>query len=215
MSEIKKSKKLLILNVISIILPLIFLIGNILFELFGYGGCIITDGTEDVVLLGMLILMLSMFVTFIVFIVDVIGAFRFWKECRAKALLPLIILIFMATFSVLVSNCIDGVKLGEKRFLRNLDKYEEVVKQIEKMEYNPNEGYGKVSAVGLSNTASVFPEKVDGVIVAEFFVGGIGVLGHYAYIYRSDGLLPASGTDFRRRWRDCNRVNEHWFRCSD
>jgi hypothetical protein len=48
------------------------------------------------------------------------------------------------------------------------------------------------------------------------FAWGLGFPAkHSAFAYRSDGILPSKGSEFRREWPFCERINENWFRVAD
>jgi hypothetical protein len=130
--------------------------------------------------------------------------------------------VSFVVFILAFPGCSQAIKAGHwarmKVFEHRLPSYEKAVQQIIKN----FDGQRKLITKNnlpeecrrFAYYAYVYKDNNNATVVN--FMWGIGFpVKHTAFVWRSDGVLPEKGTEFRRDWPGCWRINEHWFRCSD
>lgn len=138
-----------------------------------------------------------------------------WGKHRAKAFVPFVVAVIF--LGLAASSVILGGQLRLFVFRRRLPAYQEIVRQMEAGQITLTEN--RLSPVELppdyNHLAQVVLAECDpnGVVTAEFIVGGGFPVKHSGFLYRSDG--------HPERWRQCDRwrgylpVEENWYMVSD
>jgi hypothetical protein len=145
-------------------------------------------------------------------ILNFVAIFRFWGKRGYFALLPL----FMSLLSFLSVNFVDdiGREVRIKVFKNNLNLYQQAVNELTPMIDEKGLYLDQVPQKYRHLAYRIHAKRDDGIVF--IFVWDIGLFrNRSAFVYRSDGLLPEKGTDFRQEWQICERINEHWFRASN
>lgn len=159
--------------------------------------------------------MFLFFSHFIIIVISLIGIFVFWEDYGSKATIPFVIGI-LSLFVVVESGKV-GHKIRLNVFNKRLPQYEDAVQMVENTITNE---YLRWSGERIPKEFRhlaylISARRKKDVLIVNFLWGGGFPVKHTAFVYISDGRLPGKGTDFRKDWPHCTRINEHWFKVSD
>lgn len=193
-------KKFWFLILINIVVSVLLTVAS---GMFGYRPSIVQ------ILVMLLLLVESILVVF-----NFITIFHFWERYTVLALLPLFISISGFWLQDITGD--KGREIRMEVFNERLYLYEQAVAELAPMIKDEplHLHYDQIPEKYRHLAYWIIGKKEKGIVFA-FFWGSGFPCKHSAFVYRSDGRLPERGTDFRRDWPFCERINEHWFRVSD
>ncbi len=161
----------------------------------------------------------SMFLFLLFFALAVTNLISIFVRCwdyGASSLVPIGITI--ATVPLIVASLSIGRHVNLYIFNKRLPQFENAVKLME----------SRVTDERIRLRGDEIPkeyrhlakyitgEKLEnGSLAVTFLWGGGFPLKHIAYAYISNGRLPEKGSEFRKNWYRCTRINDNWFRVSD
>jgi hypothetical protein len=153
-------------------------------------------------------------VLFVLLISFVLGL-RFCSRDKFRAFIPLAICVIGLPISWFVAGRL-GEAIQDWRFKKNLPRYTEVVRLIEKGEIKVPSGSdmlqlpSQYSDLALRTFASTNSE---GVVIVGFITGLGFPVKHSGLLYLSTGNIENSG--MLLRWPRYRRLNENWFVIED
>jgi len=166
----------------------------------------------DLQLIGMAITLATIALLLISFISGII----FIRRDKIRALVPFGICLLGFPTSIIVGSYL-GNWVRDWRFQKNLARYNEVVRLVEKAEIKTGllssridlpPQYSDLAIIALGKTNST------GNATIEFIIGGGFPVKHSGYLYIWNGKVE-SDPDAQRRWPYRSQIDSNWFRISD
>lgn len=155
------------------------------------------------------------FYAFAMFIINLIGILKYWHEYGSKAFIPLLISILTISLSIFSIKAGNSVNIHV--FKQRIVQYESAVKMVEdRIDTEPIYLRGEDIPLEFRHLAYLICARKEGSVLRVSFLWGSGFPNkHVAYVYISNGKLPKKGTEFRKDWPYCRRINDYWFRACD
>jgi len=152
----------------------------------------------------------------ILLLVSLVLGFMFFSKEKFRAFIPTLICVIGLPVELTIAGHV-GAMMEKARFEKNLPRYMEVVRLVEKGDIKPSsENYSRIHLPEqYSDLAyNVLSGTNQNGIFIEFFTGGGFPVMHSGYLYVSNGQIETD-TNLLQRWPFHNRMNTNWFRISD